>query len=94
MTGTVGRWLARPLLGVVWVYRRGVSPLLGLNCRFVPSCSEYAAEALREYGGVKGSWLAIRRIGRCHPWGGSGYDPVPPRAERRGDDRGAGGRST
>lgn len=91
MTGAVGRWLARPLLGAVWVYRRGVSPWLGLNCRFVPSCSEYAAEALREYGGVKGSWLAIRRIGRCHPWGGSGYDPVPPRAERGGDDHGAEG---
>lgn len=92
MTGAVGSWLARPLLGLVWLYRRGVSPLLGLNCRFVPSCSEYAAEALREYGGVKGSWLALRRIGRCHPWGGSGYDPVPPRQEPGGDRRGAEGR--
>ena len=91
MATVLGRWLARPLLGAVWLYRRGVSPFLGLNCRFVPSCSEYAAEALREHGGVKGSWLALRRIGRCHPWGGSGYDPVPP-ARRGSDDRGAEGR--
>lgn len=87
MAGGVGKLLARPLLALVWLYRRGVSPLLGLNCRFVPSCSEYTAEALREYGGVKGSWLAIRRIGRCHPWGSSGYDPVPPRPERGEGDR-------
>jgi uncharacterized protein len=92
MAGRVGRLLARPLLGLVWLYRRGVSPLLGLNCRFVPSCSEYAAEALREYGGVKGSWLAIRRIGRCHPWGGSGYDPVPPPPPEPGARRGADGK--
>ena len=90
MATALGRLLARPLLGAVWLYRRGVSPLLGLNCRFVPSCSEYAAEALRQHGGIKGSWLALRRIGRCHPWGGSGYDPVPP--ARGTGDRGAEGR--
>ena len=92
MARVVGRWLARPLLGAVWLYRRGVSPFLGLNCRFVPSCSEYAAEALREHGGVKGSWLALRRIGRCHPWGGSGYDPVPPGRGRGTSHGGAEGR--
>ncbi len=78
MTGRIDRWLACPLLGMVWLYRRAVSPWLGLNCRYLPSCSEYAAEALRVHGALKGSWLAVRRIGRCHPWGGSGYDPVPP----------------
>jgi uncharacterized protein len=92
MASVLGRWLARPLMGAVWLYRRGVSPFLGLNCRFMPSCSEYAAEALREHGGVKGSWLALRRIGRCHPWGGSGYDPVPPPRGRDADGGGAEGR--
>lgn len=79
MRRSIGQLLARPLLALVWVYRRGVSPFLGLNCRFVPTCSEYAAEALREYGGIEGGWLALKRIGRCQPWGGSGYDPVPRR---------------
>ena len=71
------RWLAAPLLGLVWLYRVGVSPLIGANCRYEPSCSAYAEEALRRYGAFRGGWLTLRRIGRCHPWGGSGYDPVP-----------------
>lgn len=69
--------LARPLLGLVWLYRNGISPLLGVNCRFQPTCSEYAAVALKRFGAFKGGWLMLKRIGRCHPWGGSGYDPVP-----------------
>jgi len=73
----IGKLLAWPLLGLVWIYRYTISPLLGTNCRFEPSCSVYAKEALQRYGGIKGGWLALRRIGRCHPWGGSGYDPVP-----------------
>lgn len=85
MSGSVGKMLAQPLLGLVWLYRRAVSPLLGVNCRFVPTCSEYAAQALKEYGGVKGGWLAVKRIGRCHPWGGSGYDPLPERRCNRDD---------
>ncbi|MGH8195357.1 MAG: membrane protein insertion efficiency factor YidD [Woeseiaceae bacterium] len=83
--GTLGRLLAQPLLGVVWIYRRTFSPLLGVNCRFAPTCSEYAAQALREYGGIAGGWLAAKRICRCHPWGGSGYDPVPERRIDRDD---------
>lgn len=71
-----------PLLGAIWLYRHTLSPLLGVNCRFAPSCSEYASDALREYGGIRGGWLAMKRIGRCHPWGGSGYDPVPQRKTR------------
>jgi hypothetical protein len=67
----------------VQVYRYAVSPLLGVNCRFAPSCSEYAIEALHRHGALRGVWLAVRRIARCHPWGGHGYDPVPPRGGRR-----------
>ena len=81
------RWLAAVLLGLVWLYRNGVSPLVGTNCRFQPTCSAYAEEALRRYGGFRGGWLVIRRIGRCHPWGGSGYDPVPDDRDGEDDDR-------
>ncbi|HEX7062387.1 MAG TPA: membrane protein insertion efficiency factor YidD [Woeseiaceae bacterium] len=80
---SVDRALARGLLGGVWVYRHTLSPWLGRQCRFQPTCSVYAAEALRVHGGVRGGWLALCRIARCHPFGGSGYDPVPPRAEPR-----------
>jgi putative membrane protein insertion efficiency factor len=69
--------LAWPLLALVWLYRMAISPWLGNNCRYDPSCSEYALEALKKHGAFRGTWLAARRIGRCHPWGGSGYDPVP-----------------
>lgn len=60
-------------------YQLLLSPLLGGNCRFHPTCSEYAIEAMRAHGVARGSWLTVRRIGRCHPWGGAGHDPVPPR---------------
>jgi uncharacterized protein len=60
-------------------YQLLLSPLLGNNCRFHPTCSEYAIEAIRAHGFARGLWLAVRRIGRCHPWGGAGHDPVPPR---------------
>ncbi len=60
-------------------YQLAISPHLGANCRFTPTCSQYAIEALRIHGPVRGLWLAVRRILRCNPWGGSGYDPVPPR---------------
>lgn len=58
-------------------YQGAISPLLPASCRFQPTCSQYAVEAIMKHGPVKGLWLAIRRIARCHPWGGSGYDPVP-----------------
>ena len=75
--GRIGRVLAWPLIWLVRLYRYGLSPLIGANCRFQPTCSSYAEEALRRYGIFRGGWLALKRIGRCHPWGGSGYDPVP-----------------
>ena len=77
MPGAVSRTLARPLIGLVKLYRVAISPWLGSNCRFQPTCSSYAIEALQLHGALKGGWLALKRIGRCHPWGGSGYDPVP-----------------
>jgi len=58
-------------------YRWWLSPLIGPSCRYLPSCSDYALEALARHGILKGGWLALRRIGRCHPWGGWGLDPVP-----------------
>lgn len=58
-------------------YKFAISPLLPPTCRFTPSCSQYAIEALRKHGPFKGSFLTIKRLLRCHPWGGSGYDPVP-----------------
>lgn len=70
---------ARSILAVVRLYQHAregrPSP-----CRFVPSCSTYTVEALQEHGAVKGSWLGLRRLARCHPWGGQGFDPVPPRS--------------
>lgn len=68
--------IAKLLLGMIAIYRYGVSPLLGRSCRFHPSCSEYAREAIQLHGALRGSWLAIRRVGRCHPFHPGGYDPV------------------
>lgn len=69
--------MRRLLLVALRVYRYALSPLLGRNCRFYPSCSEYAVEAIERHGAGKGTWLALRRIGRCHPWSAGGFDPVP-----------------
>jgi uncharacterized protein len=65
------------LIGLIRVYRYAISPFLGRSCRYVPSCSEYAIEALRRHGSIRGLWLTIRRVGRCNPWHPGGYDPVP-----------------
>lgn len=67
------------LRGLIRAYQLLVSPVLGPSCRYLPSCSEYAAEAIERHGALAGTWLALRRLARCHPWGGSGYDPVPER---------------
>ena len=64
------------LLGLVWFYQKSISPLTPPSCRYTPTCSTYAAMALKKHGPGRGSWLALKRIARCHPWGGSGYDPA------------------
>jgi putative membrane protein insertion efficiency factor len=69
--------LSHLFLGAIRLYQLILSPFLGASCRFTPTCSAYAAEAIRKWGPWKGSWLAIKRIGRCRPGGGHGYDPVP-----------------
>ncbi len=73
--------LSYPFIGLIRFYQLAVSPYLGSNCRYTPTCSQYSIEALRTHGIIAGSFLAVRRILSCHPWGGSGYDPVPTREE-------------
>ena len=65
------------VLALLGFYKRWISPWLGARCRFQPTCSVYAMDAVHRFGAWRGSWLAIRRIGRCHPWHPGGYDPVP-----------------
>ncbi|MGB1441104.1 MAG: membrane protein insertion efficiency factor YidD [Candidatus Puniceispirillaceae bacterium] len=77
MGSLFGKLFGKVLIGVITLYRLFVSPLLGTNCRFQPSCSAYGIEAITRHGALKGGWLTVRRISKCHPWGASGYDPVP-----------------
>ncbi|NWJ49335.1 MAG: membrane protein insertion efficiency factor YidD [Bacteroidetes bacterium] len=69
--------LAKFFILIIRVYQYTISPLLPPSCRYTPSCSAYGVEAIKKHGAFKGGWLTIKRISRCHPWGGSGYDPVP-----------------
>lgn len=75
--------MRRFLIFLVRVYRYTVSPFLGNHCRFHPSCSHYAQHALERHGVLRGSWLSVRRLGRCHPWAPGGYDPVPDVVDRK-----------
>jgi uncharacterized protein len=67
------------LIGLLKAYRLVISPLYGQVCRYHPSCSAYALEAVTTHGSLRGTWLGLRRLGRCHPWSDGGYDPVPPK---------------
>jgi len=77
--GWISQLLKYLFLIPVYFYKYAISPLTPASCRHVPTCSEYAVKAIKIHGALKGSWLAIKRLSRCHPWGTSGYDPVPPR---------------
>jgi uncharacterized protein len=70
---------------LVWIlraYQIALSPMLGQRCRFYPSCSHYAIDAINTHGALRGSWLTVRRVGRCHPWNEGGFDPVPPKHDK------------
>ena len=71
------RILSLPFIALIKIYQWVISPILGPKCRFTPTCSTYSIQAFKKHGVFKGMWLTVRRISRCHPWGGSGYDPVP-----------------
>jgi putative membrane protein insertion efficiency factor len=71
---------------LIRVYQVALSPLLGPNCRYYPTCSQYAIEAIESHGGLRGAWLAIKRISRCHPWHEGGFDPVPGRCLKHSHD--------
>jgi uncharacterized protein len=70
------------LRGMIRAYQLLMSPVMPPSCRYLPTCSEYAAEAILRHGAARGAWLALKRLLRCHPWGGSGYDPVPAEPRR------------
>ncbi|MBL1231940.1 MAG: membrane protein insertion efficiency factor YidD [Flavobacteriales bacterium] len=72
------KWIiSKIVVLLIRVYQLSISPFLGANCRYSPTCSQYSLEAIEKYGPLKGTWLAIKRISSCHPWGGHGHDPVP-----------------
>ena len=77
----INRIFSAFFLGIVRFYQAVISPLLGANCRYTPTCSSYAVDAIKEWGAFRGVWMGMKRIGSCHPWGGSGYDPVPKKDE-------------
>lgn len=76
-------WGAKVGVYMIKFYQAAISPYFPASCRYTPSCSQYSLEAIIEYGLIKGSWLGIKRISRCHPWGGKGHDPVPINEKKR-----------
>ena len=76
--------IGRAMIRLIRLYQKYISPYIGRHCRYYPSCSEYAVEAISVYGPLKGGWLAFRRLLRCNPFGGYGFDPVPRKEEKKG----------
>jgi len=68
---------AKAAMGLIKFYKNAISPILPAACRYTPTCSDYMLQAIQKYGAAKGTWIGIKRLSRCHPWGKSGYDPVP-----------------
>ena len=77
---------AAPVIALIWLYRMLISPLLGANCRHLPTCSDYAREAFISHGPLRGGWFTLKRISRCHPWAEQAFDPVPGLVEDRGPE--------
>ncbi len=77
----INKFISYPIILIVKIYQIFISPILGQNCRYLPTCSEYTVQSLKEYGVFKGLALSLKRISNCHPWGSQGYDPVPKKLE-------------
>ncbi|RMG56310.1 MAG: membrane protein insertion efficiency factor YidD [Bacteroidetes bacterium] len=80
----IGKFFGQILIFLVRFYQAAISPFFPASCRYTPTCSHYTIEAIRIHGPLRGGWLGLKRISSCHPWGGSGYDPVPERKEKAG----------
>lgn len=76
-----------PFILLVQFYQYVISPILPASCRYTPTCSQYSIEAIKEWGLIRGGWMAVKRIGSCHPWGGSGHDPVPENPNRKTSEK-------
>ena len=79
----INKYISFPLILMIRLYQLFISPLLGQNCRYLPTCSEYSAQSIREHGVIKGIALSLKRISKWHPWGSHGYDPVPKKVEEK-----------
>ena len=79
----INRIITYPIIICIRIYQLFLSPIIGQNCRFLPTCSEYTKVCLKQYGMITGSFISIKRICKCHPWGGHGYDPVPNKLEEK-----------
>ena len=77
----INKYISFPLILMIRLYQLFISPLLGQNCRYLPTCSEYSVKSLKEHGLIRGSILSIKRISKCHPWGSHGFDPVPKKTD-------------
>lgn len=77
MQAKIKKFLTALIIGPIKIYQYAISPFLGSHCRYYPSCSHYAVESVQRHGALKGLWMALRRLSRCHPWHEGGYDPVP-----------------
>ena len=77
LSARISHLLALPFILLIRFYQLAISPLMGPTCRYTPTCSHYGLQAFKKHGPLKGLWLTVKRISKCHPWGGSGFDPVP-----------------